>query len=158
MTLYNRTFAELESLASKFWPIEPSEQEADLSVIPVLLDTQEKFISILSVSVSHIENLFKIIESSDLTTNLFLKHLVILADFGGEILKRISNEFVNLFPQGQMIYYWQGQKRFYEFKTFNKQTKKQNPKFSNQSFKIRSEDTVLYIYSVFQLDKNRNLS
>lgn len=140
MDSYRRKFTELESLASKFWPIEISEQEAELSVIPLLIDTQDKFIAILSVGITHIEKLFIIIESSDLQVNLFLKHLVILSDFGGEMLKRVSNEFVNLFPEGQLIYYWQGQKRNYEFQTFNKQTKKQNRLFTNQSLKIRSED------------------
>ncbi|MFM2061735.1 MAG: hypothetical protein RLZZ507_1405 [Cyanobacteriota bacterium] len=58
------------------------------------------------------------------------------------MLKRVSNEVINLFPEGSLIYYWQGQKKNYEFKTFNKKTKKHNPKFSNQSLKIRSEDLV----------------
>ncbi len=98
MTNYRRTFTELEKVASKFWPLELSEKEAELSVIPILLETQDKFISILSVGASSIEKLFTIIESSDLPVNLFLKHLVILSDFSGEMLGRVSQEFTNLFP------------------------------------------------------------
>jgi hypothetical protein len=143
MNNYHKTFTELESVAAKFWPIEISEQEADSSVVPLLLETQDKFISILAVSVSNVDKLFTIIESSDLPNNLFLKHLVIMADFGGEMLKRVSNEFANLFPEGKLLYFWQNQKRIYTFNTFNQKTKKQNHKFSNQSLKIRSEDLFL---------------
>ncbi len=38
---YKRTFEELEQVASKFWPTELSALEAKLSVIPLLLKTQD---------------------------------------------------------------------------------------------------------------------
>lgn len=44
---YKKTFEELEQVASKFWPSELSEIEANLSVIPLLLSTQDQFISII---------------------------------------------------------------------------------------------------------------
>ncbi|MDJ0515618.1 MAG: hypothetical protein QNJ74_04905 [Trichodesmium sp. MO_231.B1] len=64
--------------------------EAELSIMPLLLKTQEKFIKILSIDILELEDLFTIVNSSVLSGNLFVKHLVIMADFGGEMLKRIS--------------------------------------------------------------------
>ncbi len=127
---YQRTFEQLEEVASKFWPSELSEMEAKLSIIPLLLKTQDQFIHILSIETVELDKLFDIIEASSLPANLFLKHLVILADFGGEMLKRVSREFELLFPDGKLNYLWRGQQRSYIFKVLPTQ------KFSNTSLKI----------------------
>jgi hypothetical protein len=127
---YRRTFEELESVASKFWPAELSELEARLSVIPLLLKTQDQFINIIGVETSDLDKLFTIVEASSLPANLFLKHLVILADFGGEPLQRVSREFEMLFPEGKLSYYWQGKPRSYTFRALP------NLKFSNERLHI----------------------
>lgn len=137
---YKRTFKELEAVASKFWPSELSEEEANLSVVPLLLETQEKFISILSVPTKDLENLFTVIESSTISLKLFLKHLVILADFGGEMLQRISREFSLLFPEGKLNYIWNNEEKFYQFKTYDAKTNCQKPQFSNTTLKISNKD------------------
>jgi hypothetical protein len=116
---YQRTFEELEEVASKFWPTELSELEAKLSVIPLLLETQDQFISIISVKTPDLDRLFSILEASSLPANLFLKHLAILADFGGEPLQRVSREFEMLFPEGKLNYYWQGKPHSYTFRAFH---------------------------------------
>jgi hypothetical protein len=134
---YNRTFEELEKVASKFWPSELSETEAKLSVIPLLLKTQDQFISIISVKARDLDKLFEIVEASTLPANLFLKHLVILADFGGEMLQRVSNEFKILFPDGKLNYYWQGEQRSYTFKALPTQ------KFSNKTLKIDGKELFI---------------
>ncbi len=113
---YKRTFEELEQVASKFWPAELSALEAKLSVIPLLLETQDQFIHTLGFQTPDLDRLFDVIEASSLPANLFLKHLVILADFGGELLQRISREFERLFPEGRLRYYWRGQPRSYTFR------------------------------------------
>lgn len=113
---YRRTVEELKEFASLFWPQELSQKEAELSVIPKLLETQDQFISILSINVSDLEGLFQVINASSLPANLFLKHLVVLADFGGEMLQRINNEFASLFPSKQLDYLWDSQQRTYQFK------------------------------------------
>ena len=97
-TKYQRTVKELEQVASKFWPDELSALEANLSVIPLLLKTQEQFLNIIGIETPNLESLFAILESATLPANLFLKHLVILADFGGEMLQRVGREFAILFP------------------------------------------------------------
>lgn len=61
---YKRTFEQLEEVASKFWPSELSEMEAKLSTIPLLLETQDQFIHILSIETDELDKLFDIIEAS----------------------------------------------------------------------------------------------
>lgn len=119
---YRRSFEELDALASKFWPREISEKEAELSVIPLLLETQDQFISILKLETDDIENIFNIIGETSLRANLFLKHLAILADFGGESLGRISREFNDLFPTGTLNYTWKGQIKSYKFQALPRQS------------------------------------
>lgn len=112
---YTRTVEELRDVASMFWPEELSERAATLSVIPTLLKTQEDFISILSVPVRNINGIFGVLENSTIPANLFLKHLVILADFGGEMLQRINSQFDQVFPSGYLEYLWEDEKHIYEF-------------------------------------------
>jgi hypothetical protein len=133
---YQRTFEELEEVASKFWPAELSELEAKLSVIPLLLETQDQFISIISVKTPDLDRLFSILEASSLPANLFLKHLAILADFGGEPLQRVSREFEMLFPEGKLNYYWQGKPHSYTFRALPRL------RFSNQSLHIDGRHLV----------------
>lgn len=129
-TKYNKSFEELEAVASKFWPAELSQIESNLSVIPILLNTQDQFISIISVETPSLENLFEIIAASSLSSNLFVKHLVILADFGGEMLQRVSAEFNTLFPTRELRYLWRGEIRTYQFLALP------NRHFSNQTLGI----------------------
>lgn len=112
---YQRTVPELQKLASMFWPSELSEEAAKLSIIPKLLETQEEFIAILSVPVSDLSGMFKVVNASSFSGNLFLKHLVILADFGGEQLQRVNSSFEMLFPANCIEYIWNGRQHTYEF-------------------------------------------
>ncbi|MEH2112175.1 hypothetical protein [Nostoc sp.] len=66
---YQRTVEELRKLASMFWPSELSRQEAELSIIPKLIETQDQFIAILSVDVSSLEGLFQIVNSSNMSVS-----------------------------------------------------------------------------------------
>lgn len=113
---YKRTLEDLRHVASMFWPPELSEKEAELSIIPKLLETQDQFIAILAIDVPALDHLFQVITSSSLPANLFLKHLVVLADFGGEKLMRINSEFTSLFPSRRLDYLWKEQHHRYDFK------------------------------------------
>lgn len=113
---YKRNIEELHSVAAMFWPAELSRQEAEISVIPILLQTQEQFISILSVDVLSLDELFQVINASRLPANLFLKHLSVLADVGGEKFQRYNREFAKLFPQGILEYIKDGKVYSYRFK------------------------------------------
>lgn len=116
MVKYQRTVQELQNVASMFWPAELATREAKLSIIPTLVQTQDKFLSILQVEIPAIDNLFNIVEQSTMSANLFVKHLMVLADIGGEFLQRINSEFEMLYPDGMMTYIWKNMKHTYQFK------------------------------------------
>jgi hypothetical protein len=50
VSYYARTASELETKAAKFWPKDLVEKEATAGIIPLLIRTQEKFISLLDIS------------------------------------------------------------------------------------------------------------
>lgn len=95
---YRRTLAELESHAVKWWPKALEAEVASQSAIQLLLATQDKFLSILKLSGNAPEQIFSVLEASGMPANLFLKHLVTLADYGGEAIQRLGREFTTIFP------------------------------------------------------------
>lgn len=102
---YERTIDELEEKACKWWPKEVREEADKISILQTLLDTQEKFISLLKLTNKQDYNsLFTLIDAADFSYNLFLKHLVVLTDFGGEPLQRINKNFTEMFPDGKLKY------------------------------------------------------
>lgn len=119
---YKKTLSDLEKVAIKWWPKDLEAEVATLSVIPKLLQTQEQFISVLKLAGSKPEEIFALVSACNLAPNLFLKHLVVLADYGGELIKRLGNEFGSVFPidaktgKYLMRYTHGGNKYQYEFK------------------------------------------
>jgi hypothetical protein len=95
---YKKTLSDLEAVAVKWWPQELAAKVAEISVVPMLLETQEKFLAVLKLAGNRPTQLLDLIEASDLPCNVFLKHLVVLSDFGGELIKRLGAEFDNIFP------------------------------------------------------------
>ena len=88
-----------------------------VSILQYLLDTQEKFILLITLADRNKpEKLFKLIEDSDFEYHLFLKHLILLTDVGGEPIKRFNSHFAELFPNGEMNYSIDGKKFNYVFK------------------------------------------
>jgi len=84
---YQRTFSELKEKAVLFWPKEILESEATISVLPMLLKTQDKFISMLNLSDSGPEAWLNFVDHvEEVKGNLFLKHLMVLTDLAGEAL------------------------------------------------------------------------
>ncbi len=114
---YKRNVEQLREKASMFWPSELSQKETELSIIPELLRTQDQFIAILNVDVPNLDSLFQVVDSATLPANIFLKHLAVLADFGGEMLQRINSQFSSLFPSQMLNYVWKGQQLSYPFKS-----------------------------------------
>ena len=103
-TKYQRTLDQLHDAAAMFWPAELSQQEAEVSIIPKLIETQDQFIAILSVETASHDQMFEIVNASTMPPNLFLKHLSVLSDVGGEQLQRYNREFKQLFPDGVLRY------------------------------------------------------
>jgi len=102
---YERTIDELEPHACKWWPKEVRDEAQQISVLQTLLDSQEKFISILKLANkdSH-ETIFNLIDAASFSYSLFLKHLVVLVDFGSEPLQRVNKDFLSLFPNSTLVY------------------------------------------------------
>ncbi|MEQ1668842.1 MAG: hypothetical protein ABL868_10350, partial [Sulfuriferula sp.] len=118
---YQRTIEELEEHAVKWWPKELEETVASASVIPTLLASQEQFICILKLSGIKPNQIFDVLSASGMPANLFLKHLAVLADYGGELIKRIGREFSSTFDidahtqKPVMRYIFKGEQHNYAF-------------------------------------------
>lgn len=127
-----RDLTDLENNALKFWPTELAEQEKDSSIIPKLIETQDKFISLLNISdASPMAWKDTLNSTTSLPANLFLKHLVVLSDIGGEKLMRFKKELPNIFTDSIMHYTWNGNQYNYTFQTLN-----QSKTWSNLSLSI----------------------
>ncbi len=117
---YAKTITELEANAVHWWPSFLSDLETTASIIPLLIETQDKFLSLLTLADGNVEKVFELIESADFPPNLFLKHLVVLSDFGGEQIQRLNRQFNSVFPrenrENKFTYSWEGQNYEYHFK------------------------------------------
>ncbi len=117
---YKKNISELEKSAIYWWPDFLSDLEKNVSVIPKLIETQDKFLSILTLSDTDPFKIFKVIKSSDFPANLLLKHLVVLSDFGGEQIQRLNRQFKSVFPgeNGKQVFKFilNGKNYSYDFK------------------------------------------
>lgn len=114
MANYKRNVEELKENAVLSWPKELIDEEASISVIPTLLNTQSKFISILDVADSSpIAWKLALDLTQEVYPNLFLKHLMVISDIGAEPLK--NNDFKLMFPQKTMTYIWKNESHDYTF-------------------------------------------
>ena len=120
---YKRDIEELETHAVLWWPARFSSLQSDTGIIPLLLQTQEVFVSLLKVSGKSPFAIFDLLDSTDLSANLFLKHLVVLTDLGGEPLQRINRQFNTLFqkdPRNDSCFFdfvWRDNQYRYNFDT-----------------------------------------
>ncbi len=111
---------ELYKSAVLFWPKELVDREALISVIPLLLQTQDQFISLLDISDSAPDSWKQALKASgSLSANLFVKHLLVLSDFGGEPLQRIGRVLGDTFPGSVMTFRWRDRTYQYTFKAAN---------------------------------------
>lgn len=98
MPKYNRAIEELEKQATFWWPEELKKKNALANILPLLLKTQDDFLSLLNLSKKDPFQLFKLIEVAKYPANLFLKHLSVLSDYGGEPIQRLGGSFTDIFP------------------------------------------------------------
>lgn len=141
---YNRNFSQLQQKAVLWWPQDIADKNRLANILPLLLQTQDKFLSILNLVEKFPEQVFVLIEASSLSANLFLKHLAVLADYGGEMMKRLGSNFTDIFPKDNrgyyMDYFWHSQKYYYHFKSFGT---KEKTVISNDKLFI-SQDHILH--------------
>jgi hypothetical protein len=119
-----RDYKDLEKKALVFWPSDLSERERNSSIIPLLISTQEKFISVLHVADTSPFAWTDILpKTSDFPANLFLKHLMVLSDIGGETLKRVKTQLRTMFRDNRLHFAWQNKQYEYEFQTIKPRTR-----------------------------------
>lgn len=117
MADFSRTPDELHENAVRYWPPGLRAKESEASVIPRLIETQDKFIGILHVADSAPDAWKTVLTATrDLPPNVFLKHLMVLADVGGEKLMRLRSDLKRLFLNGRFEYLWRGNQFSYAFK------------------------------------------
>lgn len=118
---YNRNIDQLEENAILWWPEHLNERNASISIIPKLLQTQDDFLNIISLSKKSPFQVFDLIAASDFPANLFLKHLCVLADYGGEPIQRLGRSFASIFPADDDGYFiefvWNAERYQYRFDT-----------------------------------------
>jgi hypothetical protein len=118
---YAQKVDELQEGASMWWPESLSDKDAKVSVIPTLLRTQDDFIHILSISKVNPFQVIDVLVASKFPINLFVKHLCVLADYGGEPLQRLGRSFASIFPENNgkraLEFTWEGKAYSYEFKS-----------------------------------------
>lgn len=113
-----RSVSDLEEHAVHFWPAILAEREQTTSIIPRLIETQEKFIGILYVADGSPTAWTDVLTATaELPGNLFLKHLIVLADVGGERLQRFRANLSSIFPGETMFYTWRGTEYTYQFQS-----------------------------------------
>ena len=126
-----RSIEKLEQNAIKFWPAEIAVQEKDISIIPKLIETQDKFISLLNISDAN-PFIWKqtLLSTKSMSGNLFLKHLMVLSDIGGESLMRFKKELPLIFGEF-LTFNWEGQTFSYKFQTLTS-----NKSWSNKNLYV----------------------
>ncbi|MCQ2078099.1 MAG: hypothetical protein MJZ20_13920 [Bacteroidaceae bacterium] len=126
---YVRTVTQLEKYACKWWPKEIRDYADQFSILQTLLDTQEKFISILKLANrENPKSIFQIMEAAKFSMKCFLKHLMILTDVGSEPLQRLNKDFIELFPNGDMTFLVNGKSLSYKFQALPSKGKLDNKK------------------------------
>lgn len=120
MPEFQRNIVELEIKAAKWLSGELWDKYAIATELPLLLSTQEDFLKILTLCKSSPFQIFDLIAAAEFPANLFLKHLVVLSDFGGEPIQRLGLAFQDIFPvspEGKHFFefIWNRKKYSYEF-------------------------------------------
>jgi len=122
-----RTIDDLRENAVLYWP-SGLVQSGDSSV-PLLVSTQENFLSLLASADSNPFSWESALSSSSLSANLFLKHLMIFTDVGGERVMRFAATMIDLFPDNKFKFIWNGSQYEYKFSTTQ-------PKWTNPALKL----------------------
>lgn len=110
------TITALEKNACLYWPADLAKKAAEISALGPLLETQDIFLSVLKTADKSPTTWMDVVRaSSKLSPNLFLKHLMVLSDIGGERLQRFGRDFSILFPDEKFNFLWNGEEFVYSF-------------------------------------------
>lgn len=121
MGKYQRNIKELQNKAAMWWPEQVKGQNKVIDILPLLLKSQDDFLKILSLCKKDPFQVIDLIKASCFPANLFLKQLVVLADFGGEPIQRLTRSFKDIFPNKKgkyyLRFYWNNKSYTYNFKS-----------------------------------------
>lgn len=111
-------FKTLENGACLYWPEELAKKASEISALSPLIETQDIFLSVLKIA-NKSPTVWEqvVLANSKLSPNLFLKHLMVLSDIGGERLQRFKKDIKRIFPSGGFEYEWKGNKHIHTFAT-----------------------------------------
>ncbi|KTF13709.1 hypothetical protein [Pseudoalteromonas sp. H105] len=116
MEFIKPTTIDLQTTAILHWSEEMLEKADSLSALPILLKTQDEFIALLKVaSKTPLSWASVLSESKALTPSIFLKHLMVLSDLGGEALNKLS-PLSNAFPNNEITFLWNEEEFTYPFR------------------------------------------
>lgn len=134
MAKYKRTLSELKTNAVLHWPQAILEAAGTISVLPLLLRTQDTFIALLKVADRDPMSWNTVLSNgASFSGSLFLKHLMVLSDLGGEALNKLP-PLSNYFSNGAMVFLWNGEEFNYKFKEIDKDCS-----LTNSSLKVDSK-------------------
>lgn len=107
-----------------WWPEELKTKNVLANVLPLLLKTQDDFLHLIVLSKNDPFQLFDLIKVAKYPANLFLKHLSVLADYGGEPIQRLGRSLKDIFPKHKgengkyyFDFIWKEKNFRYEFKS-----------------------------------------
>jgi len=133
MSQYKRTLKELELHAVLHWPEDMLSKYTDVSILPLLQKTQDSFLSIIKCASKTPLSWIDALENcEELDGQLFLKHLMIISDIGGEALNKLP-PLEQYLPDGEMCFIWKEGEFVYKLKTLGKCN------LSNSGLKVESK-------------------
>jgi hypothetical protein len=118
---FKRNINELRTKAVLHWPSDLLQKVGDSSVLPLLLQTQDLFLSLLKSSTANPMAWYEVLPHSKLTGTVFLKHLMVLTDLGGEALNKLTPLSL-YFPESTMVFVFNGYEHAYKFKAIGSKT------------------------------------
>ena len=123
MADYRRTLSKLRKQAVLHWPPEILKTAGDSAVLPLLLATQENFLALLKSATASPTAWRNALPHSSFASGetVFLKHLMVLSDLGGETLNKLG-ALKSHCPRGMMKFWWKGTLCEYKFKVIGKKT------------------------------------
>ena len=132
MAGYRRTLSELRKHAVLHWPPEILKRAGASAVLPLLIATQEKFLALLKSATASPTAWRDALPLSGFASDetVFLKHLMVLSDLGGETLNKLE-ALKSYFPGGKMKFWWDRSLHEYKFKVIGEKTT-----LTNQALKV----------------------
>ncbi|UWZ97424.1 hypothetical protein [Vibrio splendidus] len=137
MNKYKQTLGQLQAKASMHWSKDMLDAAGAHSALPILLETQEEFIALLTIaSKSPLSWRNVLMESTSLTPSIFLKHLMVLSDLGGEALNKLT-PMSQYFSRNTISFEFNEQLTEYQFREIGEQCS-----LTNSALKVDAKSVV----------------